>query len=282
LSKERHTKVKKTVHLSSTSAEQLSNLARSHRMTEDQVFEKALHILFSLVENFDPRAEQRGWLILPERLLLHRWDPENDPLPIPEHRHTMSYDEFLEWADEDTLTEWVDGEVIIATPTSDRDVVIREFLHNVLRIYVSVNKQGIVRLARFQMKLERSGREPDLLFVKTEHLDRLRANHLDGPADMVVEISNPDSIGRDRGEKYYEYERAGIPEYWLVDPVRQWAEFYVLDETGHYQPAANGKEGRYHSTILPGFWLRMEWLWQPPPILQALRDLQIISAANDE
>ncbi len=272
------TTVKKRIELSFASAEQLNQLVRYHGMSEDVIIESALKVLFNLIHDMDMETERRGWFILSESLLPAGWQAAAEKeLPRLVGRRSMAYEEFLEWADEDTLTEWVDGEVIIATPSSDRDLVIREFLHNVLRIFVGVNKRGVVRANRFQMKLERSGREPDLLFVATEHLDRVKTAYLDGPADMVVEISAPDHIGRDRGEKFYEYEQAGIPEYWLVDPVREWAEFYLLNEKGHYMPVMYGDEGVFHSRAIKEFWLRLEWFWQPPPILHALRDLGIIS-----
>jgi len=114
------------------------------------------------------------------------------------------------------------------------------------------------------MKLERSGREPDLLFVASEHLDRLRDLYLDGPADLAIEVTSPTSISRDRGEKYVEYESAGVREYWLIDPDRQQAEFYQLGDDGRYRLAALDEEGRYHSKVLPGFWLKPAWLWQRP------------------
>ena len=50
--------------------------------------------------------------------------------------------------------------------------------------------------------------------MATEHLDRLTDSHLSGPADLAVEIVSPDSLGRDRGDKFAEYGAAGIPEYW--------------------------------------------------------------------
>lgn len=93
----------------------------------------------------------------------------------------------------------------------------------------------------------------------------------------VVEIVSPESVGRDRGEKFTEYEAAGIPEYWLIDPQRRWAEFYRL-EGERYRLAFQGTEGRYASTVLPGFWLQVEWLWQDPlpPVLDVLRALEVI------
>jgi Uma2 family endonuclease len=270
--------VKKRIELSASCASNLSRLVREHRMNENLIIESALNVLFNLMEDLDMQTEKRGWLILSEKLLPTDWrDAATQQIPNLMGEQSMSYEEFLEWADEDTLTEWVDGEVIIASASSDTEEVIREFLHNVLRIFVSVNKRGLVRTSRFQMKLERSGREPDLLFVATENLDRVKSAYLDGPADMVVEVSTPQNIGRDRGEKFYEYERAGIPEYWLIDPVRRWSEFYILGEKGHYIPVMYGNDGVFQSQVIHGFWLRIEWLWHPPPILQTLRELGIIS-----
>ena len=168
----------------------------------------------------------------------------------------MTYEEFLAWADEDTLAEWVDGEVVMYSPASNKHQDIADFLVSVLRPFAEVHQLGIVRSAPFQMKLER-GREPDLVFVASEHLERLKETYLDGPADLVVEIISPESVGQDRGEKFYEYARGGVPEYWLIDPQMEWVEFYHLEEE-RYCLAFSGKEGEYHALALPGFWLRVE------------------------
>lgn len=174
----------------------------------------------------------------------------------------MTYEEFLEWADEDTLAEWVNGEVVMTSPASDRHQDLVGFLESVMRPFVEARNLGIVRSAPFQMKLEQ-GREPDLLYVAKEHLHRLKKNYLDGPADLVIEVISPESIGRDRGDKFYEYARGGVPEYWLIDPQAQWVELYYL-EGSHYRPGLAAKEGRHRARALPGFWLRIEWLWQHP------------------
>lgn len=176
----------------------------------------------------------------------------------------MTYREFLDWADEDTRAEWVNGKVIMTSPASLRHQLIAQFLAQVLAGYVEVGHLGIVIAAPFQMKLEQSGREPDIIFLAEAHRDRLRSTYLDGAADMVIEILSPESIGRDRGEKFYEYERAGIPEYWLIDDATQRAEFYQLDEHGRYQLVPPGSDGIYRSAVLPGFWLEVAWFWLDP------------------
>ena len=198
-------------------------------------------------------------------------------LVAPAEPRKMTYGEFLAWANEDTLAEWVDGEVVMYSPASDRHQDLARFLTSVLGIYVETYGLGVIRPAPFQMKLER-GREPDLLFVASEHLERLKETYLDGPADLVVEIVSPESVVRDRGEKFYEYEVGGVLEYWLLDPVRRWAEFYRLGEAGLYQAVFSEREGVYHSEVLPDFWLRVEWLWQQPlpKMLDVLRELGVL------
>ena len=180
--------------------------------------------------------------------------------PQPELR--MTYDEFLDWADEDTLAEWVDGKVVMASPASVRHQLVATFLHDLVHTFAKVHALGIVLLPPFQMKLATSGREPDLLFISTEHADRLKKTRLEGPADLVVEVISPESFSRDRGAKYSEYEAAGIPEYWLIDPEREVAEFYQLDARGRYQVVAADADDIYHSRVLSGFWSRVGWLWQ--------------------
>lgn len=180
----------------------------------------------------------------------------------------MTYEEFLNWADEDTHAEWVGGEVVMASPVSLRHQEIVNFLLVLLSTYVDIHSLGKIADGPFQMKLANTGREPDLLYVATEHLDRLKRTYLEGPADLAIEIISPESGGRDRGDKFgdkfFEYQDAGVPEYWLLDPDREVAEFYQLDERGHYQLIAPDADGVYRSRMLPGFWLRVGWLWQDP------------------
>jgi len=179
----------------------------------------------------------------------------------------MTYEEFLEWADEDTLAEWVDGEVVMTSPASDRHQDVVYFLVPLLNRFVRFHGLGKVQGAPFQMKLAQNGREPDVLFLAAAHADRLRPTYLDGPADLVVEVISPESERRDRVQKFFEYQAAGVAEYWLVDPLARVAEFYQLeprDEPRFYRRIAEDEYGVYHCAAIPGFWLRTEWLWAEP------------------
>ncbi len=178
----------------------------------------------------------------------------------------MTYEQFLAWADEDTHAEWVDGKVVIMSSVSREHVLVKKFLLKLIDHFVENHDLGEVLDEPFQMKTdpELPGRSPDIVFVSKDNLSRLKTVYLDGPADLAVEVISPDSRGRDRGEKFYEYEEGGVKEYWLIDPPRKKAESYQLGSDGYYRPMEVQPGGRFESVVLPGFWLKVEWLWQRP------------------
>ena len=192
----------------------------------------------------------------------------------------LSYAEFLDWCDEDTWAEWVGGEVVMVSPASMRHQQLVDFLVQVIGPYVDTHEQGVLLSAPFQMHLpeQERGREPDLLVVSREHQDRLKATFLDGPADLVVEIISPESRLRDRGEKYAEYEMAGVREYWLIDPDEERADFFVLGDDGRYERLRPDEEGIYRSTVLDGLWVDVRWFWAEPlpSVIDILRRLSLI------
>ncbi len=176
----------------------------------------------------------------------------------------ISFEEFLNF-DEDISAEWVGGTVVDMSAASSRHQQLVSFLLKLLDTYAEEKDLGTTVPAPIIMKLANrpSGREPDLMYIAKENLTSLKQPYLDGPADLVVEIISIESQARDRGDKYYEYEQAGIKEYWLIDPLRNQAEFYQLDGKGIYQPASLDN-GLYSSRVLRGLNLEVEWLWQDP------------------
>ena len=205
---------------------------------------------------------------------------EVKPDIAPPPNKVMTYEEFLQWVDEDTWAEWVDGKVEIMSPASLRHQHIVDFLAAIIRHFIEEHQLGDVITAPFQMKTapDLPGREPDILFIARENMHRLKDTHLDGPADLVVEVVSPESRSKDRGTKFYEYEQGGVREYWLIDPLRKQAEFYQLGADGVYHIVPVGEDGIYRSMVLQGFWLRIDWLWQEPPpsITSVIKELGLI------
>jgi Uma2 family endonuclease len=208
--------------------------------------------------------------------------PEHQPPTAPTaqgQRLRMSYEEYLAWADEDVHAEWVNGEVIVQKPPKEPHQRVVAFLIQLMGLFIQLFKLGRLLPAPFEMRAIPDGpaREPDLVFVALEHLDRLTEERLSGPADLAVEVISNDSVARDRADKFYEYQAAGIREYWILDsrPGYERTDFYVLDEKGRYRPVPVAPDGRYHSTVLPGFWLQVDWVTaaEPPAVLTAVAQI---------
>ena len=189
-------------------------------------------------------------------------DLQNSSRVGPQIPAGMTYEQFLNWMDEDTRAEWVDGQVILMSPASYVHQILVNFLANLLSLFVDDHKSGEVIPGPFQMKLpvRPSGREPDVLFVASEHRSLIQDTYLDGPADLVVEVISKESRGRDTLDKREEYEQSGVREYWLVDPERR--ELTVFLRKGRRFVEQHFSRGRFHSTVLPGFWLEVDWLWR--------------------
>lgn len=187
-------------------------------------------------------------------------------------------EEFLAWED-DRWAEWVDGKVIRMAPVTFGHQEIVRFLLALLSLYIEAHDLGIVSTAPYAMHLptRQRVREPDLLFVSQQRMDRRKDLYLDGAADLVVEVVSPDSRRRDRVEKVIDYEVEGVREYWLIDPRRRQVELRRLGEDGRYR-LVEPEEGIFTSEAIPGFRLHIDWLWrQPlPKILEAGRELGLV------
>ena len=107
----------------------------------------------------------------------------------------------------------------------------------------------------------------DALHVAIEEAVRrgapLRVLH-NGAPDLAVEIISPSSRQHDTNdtvEKLVNYGRFGVQEYWLVDPVERSVTLY--GNVGGQLVVIPPAEGVLNSRVLPGFWLRAEWLFPP-------------------
>lgn len=185
---------------------------------------------------------------------------------------SMEYEDFLEHAG-NKFVEWVKGEIMMTEATNLLHQDIAGFLLVSLRWFVEAHDLGKVISAPFQMWLPsvERGREPDLLFVATANLKRLQSSHLNGAADLVVEITSAESRLRDRGEKFAEYEIEGVREYWIIDPESERVDFFVLGAEERFIRRYPDAQGIYTSEILSGFHLEVKWLWQKP--LPSLREI---------
>jgi Uma2 family endonuclease len=203
--------------------------------------------------------------------------PENECFSEEEALATerISYDEFLRLTD-GQHAEWIGGkdglgEVIFLSANYLHQLLV-VFLTRLLSAWNEEHELGDIVVAPFQMKLPLAmrGREPDIMFIASENVANISENHLEGPADLCVEIISPESRLRDRGEKFAEYEIEGVREYWIIDPELQEEDFFVLNSRGRYDRVLPDENGVYESQVLSALRLNTNWLHQRP--LPKLRD----------
>jgi Uma2 family endonuclease len=178
--------------------------------------------------------------------------------------------------------EWVRGELIKMAPISGRHDEVTGYLRELLRAYFALKPIGVVRQAPFVMRVDatESRREPDLQVILEANPGQLTATSMVGPADICIEVVSPESVTRDYGEKFAEYEKGGVGEYWIIDPVREEAHFYRLNEEGIYKSVLPGEQGHYRTPALPGLRVHVPVLWQEdlPDIIAVVRSVQAMLA----
>jgi Uma2 family endonuclease len=199
-------------------------------------------------------------------------------IPTELSRRRATYEEYQALPQSSRLVEWVEGETIehIPPPITHQDLA--SYLTTLLRLFVDFLGLGKVMAAPTEMRCQPDGnaREPDVVFVAREHLAFVANDRrIEGPADVVIEIVSADSVARDLDEKFVEYQECGVPEYWVIDPRpdRQRAFFYQRDAQDRFELIKPEADGVYRSRLIPGFWLRVEWLWEKPDALLTVGEI---------
>ena len=153
------------------------------------------------------------------------------------------------------LVELVDGNLeVLPMPTIMHQLIL-EFLFDVLRDFVKGQNLGKVYLAPLPVYIRlKTYREPDLVFVKSEHRGQPGDKYLSG-ADLVIEIVSPDdkSQRRDHQEKRGDYAERGIAEYWIVDPQRERITVLALDGERYRVHGEFSPDQQASSLLLTGF-----------------------------
>ena len=186
----------------------------------------------------------------------------------------MSEDDFYRLADEDSDWEYLDGRIVMHSPASDHHEDLVSFLNFLIRGFLDERGGGAVRGSRYPMRLDAQwSPEPDLMVIRQARRRLMKRQHLDGPADFVIEIASDSDPRLDYREKLPRYREAGIEEIWIIDPFRRAVLSEVKLAAGYR--ARTISRGRLTSAVLPGLWIEVGWLWRKrlPSTMQCLRDV---------
>jgi Uma2 family endonuclease len=165
-----------------------------------------------------------------------------------------SEDDYL-WLTDHTrcLVEFTDGHIeVLPMPTDEHQRIVL-FLYRALYAFLAARGLGVVLVAPLRLRL-RTGwyREPALLLLLSATDPRRGNRHWTG-ADLVLEVVSPDDPQRDLMRNRREYARAGIPEYWIVNPVSAQILVLRLAGTTYVEHGVFTRGAQATSALLEGF-----------------------------
>lgn len=157
--------------------------------------------------------------------------PPPQPLqwtPPPQGRWT--YQDYKRLPDNGMRYEVIEGELYMTPAPSTKHQRLLLALTIRLSDYLKQTPSGELFFAPVDVRMGGLANpvQPDLLFIAANRLDIVKEDYIDGAPDLIVEALSPGTQRHDRRTKFNLYARAGVKEYWLIDPQTCAAEVYVL------------------------------------------------------
>jgi Uma2 family endonuclease len=189
-------------------------------------------------------------------------------LPLRKTEQHFTYKDYRSWPD-DERWELIDGVAyLMSSPTTAHQTVQREIfgpLYNFLkgkpcRVFAAPLDVFFPRLREQNEDDVDTVVQPDLVVVCDP--DKIRNNGIWTAPDLIVEILSPSTSRKDQNEKYRLYERSGVREYWVVDPLGKWLQQYSLRGDGTYEVERTFESGTLESSALPGLVIDVAELWE--------------------
>lgn len=160
---------------------------------------------------------------------------------IPEVK--FNYDDYLDFPNDGKRHEIIDGEHYVTPSPSTRHQGIALRLATLLQNFLDKNKAGRLFIAPCDVVLsEVDVVQPDLVFVPAGRLSIVTPENIRGVPELVIEIVSETSRKTDEIIKRKLYERHGVSEYWVIDPVVETAKVYRLQEKGYLRAAELSRE----------------------------------------
>lgn len=165
-------------------------------------------------------------------------------MDMPAEKERYTYADYLEWPDDERV-ELIEGvPVMMAPPQFIHQKVVMELSRQISNYLL--DRPCLVLPAPFGVRLfEEAEDEPELIDTVVEPditviCDRSKIDKqgYKGAPAWIIEVLSPSTGSHDRSVKYKLYERAGVGEYWLVDPESKVVQTFSLEEglfrTGDY------------------------------------------------
>lgn len=180
----------------------------------------------------------------------------------------QTYADYLTWS-ASSGDELIDGIAYVGEPPAPSRLhqeVVVELCHQVTGSLEGKTARAYV--APFDVRLPKNGAvaddqidtvvQPDILIVCD--LRKLDDRGMCGAPDWIAEVLSPSTAGYDRDPKLKAYERAGVPESWLLDPINRTVAVHRMAAGRYGQPVLLELRGRITITTVPGVTIDLDRL----------------------
>lgn len=180
---------------------------------------------------------------------------------------------FYAMLNEDTKAEFINGEVIYHSPNKYEHTHATGLIYRLLSACVDANRSGHVGMEKMLVTLTRNDYEPDVAYFSSEKARTFKQGQMHFPApDLIVEVLSESTEKIDRGVKFEDYAAHGVAEYWIIDPIAQVVEQYVIDGDA-YTLVIKANTGVIRSRAITGFEAPVRAFFDPQENLKALAEL---------
>jgi Uma2 family endonuclease len=137
---------------------------------------------------------------------------------------------------EGTLAELIEGKIYMSPSPMRRHQRVVTLLGGRLAVYAEENQLGEVYVSPFDVYLDETNNavQPDIIFVSTANLS-IVGDHIHGVPDMLIEVLSPGNQMNDLKIKKNLYQKAGVREYWIIDPNTKEATGFFLEDTQYVE-----------------------------------------------
>ncbi len=165
----------------------------------------------------------------------------------------LTFEQYLVYNDgTDNRYEFEDGNLLLMPPATGKHEAIITML--LIRFFLEIQRLGLplqVRPSGTEVLTTGQGRKPDVCVITNDQAREIENSTaiLKTPPLLAVEVVSPESIDRDYNRKFTEYQNIGIPEYWIVDPIKNQVTVCLLANESYQVKQFTGSQRIVSSTF---------------------------------
>ncbi|MCK4797753.1 MAG: Uma2 family endonuclease [Spirochaetes bacterium] len=203
-------------------------------------------------------------------------------LALKKSETKYTYGDYCYWPDNERW-ELIHGKAYCMSPAPSRSHqdISRELLLQIGN-YLS-DKPCTVYDAPFDVRLPEADEsdedietvvQPDIIVVCDEA--KLDKKGCRGAPDLIIEITSPSTSKKDLKEKFFLYEKHGVKEYWIANPLEKFVMVYKLESNKKYgKPEIYVSDEKIKVGIIKGLIIDLNFVfkkekydkkWKQPPL----------------